>query len=80
MVDNKVLDLCTNAQGAGTRTDILQAVQEFGTLARTVFAYIRLGHPGWRTRCYWRMLGWKEENEHRRAAPPAPVRHPAGED
>ena len=80
MVDNKVLDLFANAQGAGTRADILQAVQEFGTLARSVFAYIGLGQPGWRTRCYWRMLGGKEENEHRRITPPELVRHPAGED
>ena len=38
---HKVLDACANAHGAGVRADVLQAVQEFGTLARTVFAYSR---------------------------------------
>ena len=39
VVGHKVLDACANAHGAGARADVLQAVQEFGTLARTVFAY-----------------------------------------
>ena len=38
---HKVLDACANAHGTGVRADVLQAVQEFGTLARTVFAYSR---------------------------------------
>ena len=46
VVGHKVLDACANAHGAGARADVLQAVQEFGALARTVFAYRRSRRSG----------------------------------
>ena len=44
VVGHKVLHACVNAQGAGA--DVLQAVQEFGTLARTVLAFSRSRRSG----------------------------------
>ena len=41
VVRHKVLDACGNAHGAGAQADVLQVVQEFGALTRTVFAYSR---------------------------------------
>ena len=41
VVGHKVHAACANGHGAGARADILQAMQEFGTVARTVFAYSR---------------------------------------
>ena len=56
VVGHKVLDACANAHGAGARADVLQVVQEFGALARTVFAHSRSRRSGaaaaWRA--YWR--------------------------
>ena len=46
VVGHKVLDACANAHGAGARADVLQAVQEFGALARTVFAHSRSRRSG----------------------------------
>ena len=41
VVGHKGLDACANAHGAGACVDVLQAVQEFGALARKVFAHSR---------------------------------------
>ena len=41
VVGTKVLDACAHAQGADARADVLQCTQEFGHLARRVFAYSR---------------------------------------
>ena len=46
MVGHKVLDACANGKGAGSRADVLQAVQKFGNLARTVFPYSRSRRSG----------------------------------
>ena len=46
VVGHKVLDACANAHGTGAQADVLQAVQDFGALARTVFAYSRSRRSG----------------------------------
>ena len=46
MVGHELLNACPNAKGAGARSDVLQAVQEFGTLARTVCEYNRSRRSG----------------------------------
>ena len=46
VVGHKILDACVNAQGAGARIDVPQAVQEFGALVRAMFAYRRSRCPG----------------------------------
>ena len=39
VVGHRFLGACGNARGAGALADVLQALLEFGSLARTVFAY-----------------------------------------
>ena len=46
LVGHTMLGACANAQGEGARGDALQAVQEFGALARTVIAYSRSRRSG----------------------------------
>ena len=51
VVGHNLVDACAsrracNAHDAGARADVLQAVQEFGTLARTVFVCSRSGRSG----------------------------------
>ena len=46
VVGRRVLNACANAQGVGARADVVQAEQEFGALARTVFVCSRSRRSG----------------------------------
>ena len=90
VVGHNVLDACAHAQGAGARSDTLQAVQgirrarvtcsrsaaEGGGSAR--FRQNRRWRIGWRTCYHWRMAGEGMKRRAQQSARTCPMHRPRG--